>query len=196
MQQPPGDPRYGQSRHPHLAQPYATFGQQPSQSSPPSAAPGAQPMAGFAGNAVRFNVPPGLAAGLPKVQPKGLPSVLAFFLGLIGVAVALAFDVVFLKVHIPGAGGYAWYLTTALAFGGAGYGGAKWTRAGRGLALTAAVFAAVVYGVLDIGLGMVLEDLPMGGAIVLAAQGLAIALFTGCGGVYRGLRAKDEEDDE
>lgn len=106
--------------------------------------------------------------------------------------VALVFDVIFLKVHIPGIGGYAWYLTTALSFAGAGWAGIKWTRASKGLAMAAVTVAAIVYGIADLGLAMFVEDLTLGGAISLGAQGLAIALFTGVGGVHKG--ARDKED--
>jgi hypothetical protein len=144
--------------------------------------------AGLAAQAGGFKMPGAIGN---VAQPSGLPAPLAFGLGLAAVVVALVFDVIFLKVHIPGVGGYAWYLTTALSFGGAGFGAAKWTKASKTLAGASVVVAAVLYGVADLGLGVVLEDLSMGSAIFLAVQGFAIALFTGFGGVYRGSSAKD-----
>jgi hypothetical protein len=119
-----------------------------------------------------------------------MPSIMAFALGLVAVGVALACDFVFLRVHVPYAGAYAWYLTTALSFFSAGWAGARWTRAGRGLALFASVFAGVVYGCGDIALGVLVESLSRSGAIHLAAQGLAIAVATGFTGALRGLRAR------
>jgi hypothetical protein len=141
-----------------------------------------------------MNLPP---MAMPKAfgnvaEPTGLPAAFAFGLGLAAVVVALVFDVVFLKVHIPGIGGYAWYLTTALSFAGAGYAGLKWTQATQGIAMTAAAVAAVAYGALDLGLGLVLEGLSLGGSIVLAAQGIAIALVCGIGGVQRARREMNE----
>lgn len=127
-------------------------------------------------------------AGVP--QPSGLPAALAFALGIGAVVLALVFDVVFLNIHIPGVGGYAWYLSTALTFAGAGYAGAKWTRATRTTAMVAIGIAGALYGVADLGLGLVLESLEFGSAIFLGAQGVVIALVTGFGGIHRGLRDK------
>jgi hypothetical protein len=121
-----------------------------------------------------------------------LPAPIAFGLALGAVVVALVFDVIFLKVHIPGVGSYAWYLTTALSFAGAGWGSATWTRASKMTALTAMGIAAVLYGAADLGLGLVLEELSLGGAIVLGAQGVAIACVTGFGAIYKGFAAKDD----
>ena len=129
-----------------------------------------------------------MLSGMP--QPSGLSPALAFALGAVAVVVALVFDVVFLNVHIPGIGGYAWYLTTALSFAGAGFGGAKWTRASQKTAMAAVVFAGVLYGAADIGLGLVLENLEMGGALFLGIQGLVIAFVCGGAGVRKGLAAK------
>jgi len=196
MQGSPTGPRYGQSPH---QQPNAQYQQGPGQAyggynAAPAPAPA--PQQGWAGQMPgigglpSFGVPKGFASSVP--QPSGLPSVLAFGLGLVAVFVALAFDIVFLKVHVPGVGAYAWYLTTALSFAGAGYGGAKWTRASRTLAMTAVGIAGVLYGIADLGLGLVMEDLSLTGAIILGAQGVAIAFVTGFGGVYRGLRAKED----
>jgi hypothetical protein len=125
-------------------------------------------------------------------QPSGLPAPLAFGLGLVAVVVALVFDVIFLHVHIPGVGSYAWYLTTALSFAGAGWAAIKWTRASKTVAMTALAVAASIYGVADLGLGLVLENLSMAGAIMLGAQGVGIGLFTGFGGVFKALRERDE----
>jgi hypothetical protein len=129
-----------------------------------------------------------MLSGMP--QPSGLSPALAFALGAVAVVVALVFDVVFLNVHIPGIGGYAWYLTTALSFAGAGFGGAKWTRASQKTAMAAVVFAGVLYGAADIGLGLVLENLDMGAAMFLGIQGLVIAFVCGGAGVRKGLAAK------
>ena len=131
----------------------------------------------------------GMPAALNKVS--GLPAPVSFMLGLVAVAIALVFDVVFLKVHIPGVGGYAWYLTTALSFAGAGWASIKWTRASRTVAMTAVVVASVLYGIADVGLGLVLEDLTMASAIVLGAQGVGIGIFTGFGGVFKALRERE-----
>jgi hypothetical protein len=126
-----------------------------------------------------------MGAALPQVS--GMPSAVAFGLGIVAVVVALVFDVIFLKVHIPGVGGYAWYLTTALSFAGAGYLGIKWTRASQATAMTAVAVAGVLYGVADLGLGLVLEDLAMGSALFLGIQGVVIASICGGGGVRKAL---------
>ncbi len=140
---------------------------------------------------------PGLPHGMPGAkgslpQPSGLPSAIAFALALVAVLVALLFDVIFLRVHIPGLGGYAWYLTTALSFAGAGFGGAKWTRASQTTAYTAVALSGVLYGVAGVGLGLVLEDLAMGSALFLGIQGLAIAIVSGGAGVRKGMAAKGD----
>lgn len=131
-----------------------------------------------------------------KGAPTGLPPAVAFGLAIAAVVVALIFDVIFLKVHIPGIGGYAWYLTTALSFAGAGFGAMKFTRATRTVALTAIAVAGVLYGFADLGLSMVLEDVTIGGALFLGIQGLVIALVTGGGGIHRGARARAAEQGE
>jgi len=134
----------------------------------------------------------GATAALGKMpQPSGLSPAVAFVLGVVAVAVALVFDVVFLHVHIPGVGAYAWYLTTAFSFLAAGYGGAKWTRATQSTAMAAVVVAGVLYGIADVGLGLVMEDLPMGSAAFLGVQGLVIAFVCGGAGVRKGLAAKE-----
>lgn len=133
----------------------------------------------------------GALGGMAGKQPSGLPAVLSFPLGMVAVLVALVFDVIFLKIHIPGVGSYAWYLTTALSFAGAGWASIKWTKASKTVAMTAVGVAAAIYGVADLGLGLVLEDLSLGGAIVLGAQGVGIGLFTGFGGVFKALRERE-----
>jgi hypothetical protein len=120
-----------------------------------------------------------------------LPSAVAFGLGLVAVVVALVFDVIFLKVSIPGVGGYAWYLTTALSFAGAGYLGIKWTRASQGTAMAAVVVAGALYGVADLGLGLVLEGLVMSSALFLGVQGVVIACICGGGGVRKALAERE-----
>ena len=50
---------------------------------------------------------------------------------------------------------------------------------------------AALYGVADLGLGLVLEDLSMAGAIMLGAQGVGIGIFTGFGGVFKAMRDRD-----
>ena len=180
----------------------------PSSYPPPAPQPGAfgygQPAPAQHAQAPGFHLggPLGGAVGgaamgaLSKMpQPAGLPSVIAFGLGIVAVLVALIFDVVFLKVHIPGVGGYAWYLTTALSFAGAGFGGAKWTRASQGTAYVAVAFAGILYGLADIGLGVVLEDLAMSSAAFLGIQGLVIAVVCGGGGVRRGMAAKEDDEE-
>ncbi len=192
-------PQYGQAPTPQYGQPAPQYGQasmpQPYQAPTPSAHP-----SGFAG----VGGVPGLSFGTPTLpslgsagamlsgvpQPSGLSPALAFALAAVAVVVALVFDVAFLHVHIPGIGGYAWYLTTALSFGAAGFGGAKWTRAGQSTAMGAVVFAGVLYGIADVGLGLVMEDLAMGSALFLGIQGLVIAFVCGGAGVRKGLAAK------
>ncbi len=124
-------------------------------------------------------------------SPSGLSPAVAFALSAGAVVVALVFDALFLRVHIPGVGGYAWYLTTALSFGVAGFGGAKWTRARVATVNTVAVLAAVAYGIADVALGLVVEHLSMQSALFLGAQGLVIGLVCGAGGVRRGLAGRD-----
>lgn len=186
--QPQQVPQYAQQ--PQHQQPYPS--QQPQ-------APQPQQNAGWGGGlgipgVPSFGMPAGLNAGLGNLAgkgPKGLPAPISFGLTLGAVVIALVFDVIFLKVHIPGVGGYAWYLTTALSFAGAGWASIMWTKATKSLATTAMVVAGIVYGVADLGLGLVLEDLSMAGAIILGAQGVAIACVCGVGGIYKALRSKD-----
>jgi hypothetical protein len=214
--QGPGDPRYGYQRNPYAAapaqHPQAQYGrpaqqaysqppQQPQYAQPQYAqqvAPAPAPVAstGWGGLAAGVG---GLNVGVPGMNmmsgalakaPSGLPAPMAFGMAIAAVLVALVFDVIFLKVHIPGIGGYAWYLTTALSFAGAGFGAAKLTKASKKVALTAIACAGVIYGFADLGLSLVLEDVTMGGALFLGVQGLVIALVTGGGGVHRGARAK------
>jgi hypothetical protein len=189
MYQPPQPQAYSQPPQP---QAYS----QP----PQPQAPQPQAHAGWGGASLglpgvpSFGMPAGLNAGLGNLAgkgPKGLPAPISFGLTLAAVAIALIFDVVFLKIHIPGVGGYAWYLTTALSFAGAGWASIMWTKASKSLATTAMVVAGIVYGIADLGLGLVLEDLSMAGAIILGAQGVAIACVCGVGGIYKALRAKD-----
>ncbi len=159
----------------------------------PSPSPSSFPQMGSFGMPGMANMPGlgGAGAALSKMpQPSGLSPALAFVLGVVAVAIALVFDVVFLHVHIPGVGAYAWYLTTAFSFLAAGYGGAKWTRATQSTAMSAVAVAGVLYGVADLGLGLVLEDLPMGSALFLGIQGLVIAVVCGGAGVRKGLAAK------
>lgn len=195
-----------QQMQPPMYQPPAHAYSQPPQpphAQPPQAPqpqPQPQPHAGWGGASLglpgvpSFGMPAGLNAGLGNLAgkgPKGLPAPIAFGLTLAAVVVALIFDVVFLKIHIPGVGGYAWYLTTALSFAGAGWASIMWTKASKSIATTAMVVAGIVYGIADLGLGLVLEDLSMAGAIILGAQGVAIACVCGVGGIYKALRAKD-----
>ncbi len=179
-------PLYGQPA-PHAA--YAPHGVYVP---PPARAPTNAPAPGWGG---QLAAPAGglpLPGGLGNVAPlRGLPAPVAFVLGLVAVAVALVFDVVFLKVSIPGVGGYAWYLSTALSFAGAGWASITWTRASKTVAMTAVAMAAGIYGVADLGLGLVLEDLSMASAIVLGAQGVGIGVFTGFGGVFKAMRERE-----
>ena len=203
--QPPQQGAYGQpSQQGAYGQPsqQAPYGQPPPQpyGAPPSYAPPSyappSPAPSY-GGLPRMGPTGGIAdmalgrasAALPQVS--GMPSVFAFGLGIVAVVVALVFDVIFLKVHIPGVGGYAWYLTTALSFAGAGYFGIKWTRASQSTAMTAVALAGVLYGLADIGLGLVLENLAMGGAMFLGIQGLVIACVCGGGGVRKALGERD-----
>ena len=172
----------------HHAQPSYDALRDPGRGAPPSQA--APVGFGFAG--VGFSAPkvPGMAAFDQIKGPSGMPSALAFGFGIVAVVVALVFDVIFLNVNVPGVGGYAWYLSTALSFAAAGFAGAKFTKATRSLALTAIGVAGAIYGFADLGLGIALEHMPMGEALFLGVQGVAIAIFTGSGGVVKGLRAK------
>ena len=185
-QQPPAygqQPQaYGQPQAQQYAQPSPSS--VPPQASPYGALPGMGALGGLAGAGMGR-----MAGALPAVS--GLPSAVAFGLGIAAVVVALVFDVIFLKVHIPGVGGYAWYLTTALSFAGAGYFGIKWTRASQATAMTSVAVAGVLYGIADIGLGLVLEDLAMGSAMFLGIQGLVIACICGGGGVRKALAERD-----
>ena len=182
------DPRYGQQPY---SPPPAPQGQ--GYPAPPATAPshaGFAPNIGGLGGHLGAAGKIGMPAALSSVS--GLPAPVAFMLGIVAVVVALVFDVIFLKVHIPGVGGYAWYLTTALSFAGAGWASIKWTKASRTVAMTAVVVAAALYGVADVGLGLVLEDLSMAGAIMLGAQGVGIGIFTGFGGVFKAIREKGD----
>ncbi len=181
----PAPPTYG--AYPQQPPPPQVAQHQASQA--PHAGPGWPGIGGPLGGAIG-NMAQGALGSVP--QPSGLPSAVAFVLGVGAVLVALLFDVIFLKVHIPGVGGYAWYLTTALSFAAAGFGGAKWTRASQSTAYTAVAVAGVLYGLADVGLGVVVEDLAMGSALFLGIQGLVIALVCGGGGVRKGMAAKED----
>jgi hypothetical protein len=174
---PPAQPPYG-------APASYTPPQAPQAQAPSYGLPGMGGMGGLAGAGLGK-----MGAAMPKVS--GMPPALAFGLGIVAVVVALVFDVIFLKVHIPGVGGYAWYLTTALSFAGAGYFGIKWTRASQGTAMAAVAVSGVLYGIADLGLALVLEDLPMGSALFLGVQGLVIAAICGGGGVRKALAERD-----
>lgn len=195
------DPRFGQQPyHPPPAHQGGHAGYAPHPQQAPAPAPnaggwganlggGLGGIGGLGGLGGQLGGKIAMPAALGKVS--GLPAPLSFVLGIAAVAVALVFDVIFLKVSIPGVGGYAWYLTTALSFAGAGYGSIKLTRASKTVAMAAVGVAAALYGIADLGLGMVLEDLPMSGAIILGAQGVGIAIFTGFGGVFKAMRERE-----
>ena len=204
MYNPPGDPRFPPGPRPHAGQASPGASQPPQypqpgqpaqypQQYPPAqqqygAPPQHQPQAqhGMPGLPMGMGGAVGkLGAGLPQLS--GLPSAAAFGLGIVAVIVALVFDVIFLKVHIPGVGGYAWYLTTALSFAGAGYLGIKWTKASQTTAMTAVAVAGILYGIADLGLGVVLEALPVSNAMFLGIQGVVIACVCGAGGVRKAL---------
>ena len=124
---------------------------------------------------------------IPAGKAGGMPAALAFVMGIGAVIVALGFDVLFTKViHDPT--GYIWYATTALSFAAAGYGGALFTKAGRGLVTGVVIGAALVYGAGDLGLALVLDEVDFSSAIFLGAQGIGI--FCGLGGMYRGATQK------
>ena len=187
--QPPAPQAYVPPPQPNYGAPTSYNPPPPQQQASPSHAPsfglpGMGGMGGLAGAGLGK-----MGAALPQLS--GMPSFFAFGLGIVAVVVALVFDVVFLKVHIPGVGGYAWYLTTALSFAGAGYLGIKWTRATQGTAMAAVVMAGILYGVADVGLGLVLEDLAMGSSLFLGVQGLVIACICGGGGVRKALAERD-----
>jgi hypothetical protein len=131
------------------------------------------------------------AFAVPSAR-RGMPSIMCFVFGLLAVVVALGFDVLFLKVNVPVADDYVWYLTTALSFAGAGYASALWTRAGRGLVTGVVTTTAFVYGAADVGLALVLDDVGLVRAASLAAIGVVIAIGTGMAGAYRGWRARDD----
>ncbi|MBS2016206.1 MAG: hypothetical protein JST00_25210 [Deltaproteobacteria bacterium] len=194
-----GAPPPGAPMQPMQAMP-SPYPPPPSYSQPPPQQHQAQPQAhagwGVGGVSVGLPGMPSFGAnalgGLAAKGPKGLPAPVSFGLTLAAVVIALVFDVIFLKIHIPGVGGYAWYLTTALSFAGAGWASIMWTKASKSIATTAMVVAGVLYGIADLGLGLVLEDLSMAGAIILGAQGVAIACVCGMGGVYKALRSKED----
>ncbi|MDB4938212.1 MAG: hypothetical protein JWP87_5184 [Labilithrix sp.] len=183
------DPRFGQQAYHQAPSPH---GPHAVYTPPPAAPPPAGAWGGHVGgagmNMPRFGAMPGLGT-MDRIG--GLPAPLSFGLGLVAAFVALVFDVIFLKVHVPGVGGYAWYLTTALSFAGAGWASIRWTRASKTIAMAAVGVAAALYGVADVGLGLVVEDLSMAGAIVLGAQGVGIGLFTGFGGVFKAMRERE-----
>lgn len=173
---------------PQQAQAYAPPQQRQAYVPPTSLAPSVG--FGFAGMTPSIGIP-GMDKAFGQIQgPTGMPAGLAFGFGIVAAVVALVFDVIFLNVNVPGIGGYAWYLSTALTFAAAGFAGAKLTKATRKLALTAIGVAGAIYGVCDLGMGIALEHMPMGDALFLGIQGVAIAIFTGSGGVYKGLRAR------
>jgi uncharacterized RDD family membrane protein YckC len=183
-----GPQGYGQPGQPQA------YGQQPGKPGPP---PQQQQQQGGWGGMPGVPGFGDAAGALNQFKPaSGMPAPLAFGFGIAAVVVALIFDVIFLKVHIPGVGGYAWYLTTALSFAGAGYASANWTKASMTVAYAAAGVAAVLYGIADIGLGLVVEDLDMAHSLILAVQGLVIAGFCGAGGVRKGMAAKHGHDDD
>src|SRR5262249_45671560 len=124
------------------------------------------------------------------VARAGMPSIMCFVFGILAVAVALGFDVLFLKIDIPGAGGYVWYATTALSFAGAGFGSAMWTRAGRGFITGVIIATGIVYGASDVGLALVLDDVSLVEAISLAGVGVVIAVGAGLAGAYRAWRQR------
>jgi hypothetical protein len=192
------DPRFGPPPQydPHAQPGYGQPQQQvyaPPRAQPAPGGPGGHGghggwQAQMAARAGGMNLPGGLGNAGPI---SGLPAPISFGLGLAAVLVALVFDVIFLKVHIPGVGGYAWYLTTALSFAGAGWASITWTRASKTVAMTALAVAAGLYGVADLGLGLVLEDLPMAGAVMLGAQGVGIGVFCGFGGVFKAMKERE-----
>jgi len=188
-------PQQPQSYAPQQPQSYAPPPQQPPQMAYAPQQP-QQPQVGFGFGGVSVGLPgvpniPGMDAAFGKIKgPSGMPSALAFGFGIAAAVIALVFDVIFLNVDVPGIGGYAWYLSTALTFAAAGFAGAKFTKATRTTALTAIGVAGAIYGIADLGMGIVLEHMPMGDALFLGIQGVVIAIFTGSGGVYKGLRAR------
>ena len=186
------DPRFGQQPYPQRRTPQPHRSRSRTALRPPAAR--LHPQGGWAGQlAARAGALPMPARSrhARALQLSGLPAPVSFVLGMVAVAIALVFDVIFLKVHIPGVGGYAWYLSTALSFAGAGWASIKWTRASKTVAMTAVAIAAALYGVADLGLGLVLEDLTMASAIVLGAQGVGIGLFTGFGGVFKAMSERE-----
>ncbi len=171
MYNPPPNPRFPPGPRPHAAHVPADY----------RAAPGMPRGFAPAGRPMRAEGP----------TARGFPSALAFGLGIVAVVVALAFDVVFLKVHIPGVGGYAWYLSTALSFAAAGYFGFKWTRASQATSMVAVAISGALYGVASLGLGVVVEHLVMGSALFLGLQGLVIAVICGGAGVRKAVAERD-----
>jgi hypothetical protein len=131
-------------------------------------------------------------AGQQMPARRGMPSALCFVFGLLAVVVALGFDVLFLKIDIPGAGGYVWYATTALSFAGAGYASAMWTKAARGLVSGVVIATGILYGAADIGLALVMDDVTLIEAISLAGIGVAIAIGTGLAGAYKAWRTRED----
>ena len=178
-------PQYGQP--PPQQQAYGQPPQQQAYGQPPAQQAPAQNLGGLGVGIPGFGGLGGMS--MPAGKASGMPSALAFVMGIGAVVVALVFDIVFTKViHDPT--GYIWYATTALSFAGAGYGGALFTKAGRGLVTGVVIASAILYGVGDLGLALVLEDMDFSSAIFLAAQGIGIGIFCGLGGMYRGATQK------
>ena len=49
----------------------------------------------------------------------------------------------------------------------------------------------MLYGVADLGLGLVLEELPIGSALFLGIQGVVIACVCGGGGIRKALGERE-----
>ncbi len=115
----------------------------------------------------------------------GVPG-LSLVCGAVSAAVALGFDVVFMK-YPAGWLGYLWYVTTVASFGGGAFLAARATpiaarRAGLGVLLA---FGAS-YGAIDIGLAMALQHQTFSGALFGGVLGAAIACISVNAGFTRG----------
>jgi hypothetical protein len=134
---------------------------------------------------------PGMDSEFMKSKAGSLPAATTWVLGIVAVALSLAFDVVFIKFPING---YLWYLSTAISFGAAGAISGLCTKGSKMAVLVPMAVCGIVYAVLDIFLEKAMEpgEITMAGALILAGQGLGISLATGLGGAYKGYDQRQE----
>jgi hypothetical protein len=137
---------------------------------------------------------------LPNVSiplRKGMPTAVAFVMAVLAIVVALGVDAVFMQFDIPeklpGFGGYLWWASTAIAFGGFGYLATAYTKASVGLVRGVLIGATILYAVGDLGLSLVLDNVDMQTAIIVGGESLGIGLFMGFGGIFRGASKRDDD---